>query len=180
MIARFALATVLALSLARPTVGAELSRSGYADGMRVLLPLGAAAGSAVAGDWEGLKQLAFSGAVTVALTEGLKHTVDSERPDRAGNDSFPSGHAATAFAGASYVYYRYGWQWGLPAELAAAGVAWAQVEDRRHHWVDVLAAAGLANLSSFVYVDGRTPDVIVMPIVGGKKDSFGVLIKLGF
>jgi membrane-associated phospholipid phosphatase len=37
-----------------------------------------------------------------------------------------------------------GWQWGLPAYLAAGFVGYSRVEAKQHHWWDVAASAGIA------------------------------------
>ncbi len=49
------------------------------------------------GDWDGFWQAGFS--IGAASGVGLigKTTIDAERPDKSGNDSFPSNHTANAF-----------------------------------------------------------------------------------
>ncbi len=56
----------------------------------------AAAVPAYKGDWEGFWQAGFS--IGAASGIGLigKTTIDAERPDKSGNDSFPSNHTANA------------------------------------------------------------------------------------
>lgn len=94
---------------------------------------------AVHGDWTGDLQAAGSMGAAFALTTGLKELVHERRPDGSDRKSFPSGHAGTAFAAAATLQNRYGWQVGLPAQLAAAFVGFSRVEARKHHWYDVVA-----------------------------------------
>nr|WP_279347234.1 phosphatase PAP2 family protein [Govania unica] len=79
----------------------------------------------------------------MGATYGLKKTVHRERPDMSDNESFPSGHAARAFAGASYLQFRYGSAYGLPMYLASGAVGWSRVDARKHHWTDVIASGVL-------------------------------------
>lgn len=72
------------------------------------------------GDEEGALQAGLSIAAAQGMAQLLKHTVDETRPDGSDDHSFPSGHAATAFAAASSIYRRRGPDEGIPA-LALAG-----------------------------------------------------------
>ncbi len=88
-------------------------------------------------------------AVTLVVTEGLKAVVHERRPDGSSNDSFPSGHAALAFAAASYFDVRYGAENRTLVPIAygaAALTALSRVEARKHFAGDVAAGAliGLA------------------------------------
>lgn len=75
----------------------------------------------------------------LAVTELLKSAVHEQRPN-GGEHSFPSGHAAGAFALAKVMADSHpkwkGWSYGL-----AAGVAWSRVDLRAHHGYDVAAGA---------------------------------------
>jgi membrane-associated phospholipid phosphatase len=152
----------------------------YGDIAQAAIPAAAVIGSAAIGDWPGLAQFAASGTVTVLSTFALKAAVRERRPDGSDNRSLPSGHASYAFAGASYLLFRYGWQVGLPAELAAAGVAWSRVDARKHHWYDVTASAAIAHLSGFVLVDPDHPDRSITPWVETRKPGFGIVARLAF
>lgn len=90
-------------------------------------------------DKKGLFQLAASYGTTMASVNILKQVVDRERPNAENNNSFPSGHTASAFSAASFLHYRYGWQYGVPAYIAA-GVVGLSRTDSNHHFVgDVIA-----------------------------------------
>jgi membrane-associated phospholipid phosphatase len=58
------------------------------------------------GDWEGFRQAGYS--VVTASGVGLlgKSLIGAERPDKNGNDSFPSNHTANAFAAATTLNLR--------------------------------------------------------------------------
>ena len=94
-------------------------------------------------DWEGLKQGAFTGALTMGIGSGLKYLIDKERPDKSNNKSFPSLHTGFSFAGATFIQRRYGWEWGIPAYAVATYVGWSRVYGKKHDWVDVTAGAVL-------------------------------------
>lgn len=120
-----------------------------------------------------------STAVTMGLTYGLKYAVDDTRPN-GGRRSFPSGHTAWAFAGAAFVHQRYGWEWGLPANIAATAVAVSRVDGDFHRWRDVIASALIANTSAFFLVDHMDERVTLMPMIGGRKPSFGIVGAIRF
>jgi hypothetical protein len=81
-----------------------------------------------------------------AYVQALKFTVQRERPDGSNDVSFPSGHAASAFATAGVLQQHYGWKVGIPATLVAGYVATARVHDNKHYLSDVIfgAAMGIA------------------------------------
>lgn len=110
---------------------------------------------------------------------GLKRAVDRERPD-GGGLSFPSGHTSGAFSGASYLHYRYGWEYGLPAYLTAAAVGYSRVVADKHYWTDVLAGAAIANLSAFLLDDPINQRVTVLPMLDARKPSFGIVASIRF
>lgn len=101
-------------------------------------------------DHNGAVQLAESTLAAFAVTEGLKYAVNERRPN-GGNHSFPSGHATLAFAGAGYVFERYGWKAGVPLELVATVVGVARVKSHDHHWYDVVAGAAIGTGSAVLF-----------------------------
>ena len=117
--------------------------------------------------------------MTLGTTHALKFVVDRERPNGSGK-SFPSGHTASAFLGASYLHYRYGWEYALPAYAAAAIVGYSRVEADEHHWEDVVAGAAIANLSAYVLTDELDESVSIVPFIDWHKQSFGIVAKLRF
>lgn len=85
-------------------------------------------------------------AVNVGITEVLKHVVTERRPDKSGDDSFPSRHTSWAynlgFIGGRELY-RFS-PWSVPAfHAVASAVGMQRVMARRHHPHDVLAGAAI-------------------------------------
>ncbi len=95
-------------------------------------------------DWTGVAQLTLDTVATVGTAYALKHVVPEWRPDHSDKQSFPSDTAALAFAPAQFVWDRYGWEYGVPAYLAAGFVGYSRVDAKKHHWYDVAASAGIA------------------------------------
>ena len=151
----------------------------YGDIAQIAIPGFAGVASLYRKDYDGALQLAVGTSATLALVGGIKYAADTERPD-GGARSFPSGHTAAAFAGASYLHYRYGWEWGLPTYVAAAVVGYSRVEADRHYWYDVVAGAAMANLIAYVVTDRFDEDVVIIPVLDLGKHDFGLLARFRF
>lgn len=120
------------------------------DVLLALLPATAGISTLTLHDYEGTTQLVKSTALALGSTLLLKYTVDEERPT-GGNHSFPSGHASISFSSAEFIRKRYGWDYGLPAYLAATFVGFSRVESEQHYFHDVLAGAALGIGSSYLF-----------------------------
>lgn len=91
------------------------------------------------------------------LTEALKHTTSQPRPDFSDNHTFPSGHTALAFVGASVLHREYGYisPWVSLSGYAVASLTEALRVRHYAHWTSDLSmgsAVGLmsANLAYFI------------------------------
>ena len=76
----------------------------------------------------------------------LKAMIKEERPDHSDNKSFPSGHAAMAFAAARSIdkEFRKDCIWiPIAGYAAATAVGIERVASDRHHWYDVVAGAAV-------------------------------------
>ncbi|MET3026179.1 phosphatase PAP2 family protein [Flavobacterium sp. UW10123] len=82
---------------------------------------------------------------------GLKSISHVERPDGSSNNSFPSGHTATAFMGAEFLYQEYKdksiW-YGIAGYAVATGTGLFRIYNNRHWLTDVAAGAGIGILST--------------------------------
>lgn len=80
---------------------------------------------------------------------GVKTLTRVERPDGSSRNSFPSGHTATAFAGAEILRREY-WNvspWiGVAGYAVAAGTGFLRMYNNRHWLTDVVAGAGFGIL----------------------------------
>lgn len=105
------------------------------------LPVAGGAYALYTGDRRGFLQIGTSVAGAYGVSLLLQQVVKEERPDHSGWDSFPSDSTAIAFAAASAIQVRYGWDYGLPSYAIAAFVGYSRVHADKHHWGDVAAGA---------------------------------------
>ena len=165
------LATALSLSMLSSPAAYAVTNNTWADISDV--SVFALAGSAlvvpvVRDDWEGARQAALS----LGTAEGIallgKATIHEQRPDQSDNNSFPSGHSALAFASATTMYKRYGWEVGVPAYALATLTASARVAARKHHWYDALAGAAIGSSSGWLFTDAFNNKVQLIPWADSK------------
>jgi membrane-associated phospholipid phosphatase len=129
----------------------------------IALPASGLLTAALHKDKHGALQFAEAYGATMAIVYVLKPIVDRQRPD-GGGQSFPSGHSASAFAGAAFLQRRYGWSYGVPAYAIATFVAWSRVESKRHWTSDVIAGGAIGIASNLVFTH-RLSKVTVQPTV---------------
>lgn len=128
----------------------------------------------------------------------LKDITKVERPDGSSNNSFPSGHTATAFAGAEFLWQEYKdksiW-YGISGYLVAAGTGAFRITNNRHWFTDVAAGAGIGILSTkaaywmYPYLSKKVftknkntqkenkVSSIVIPYYNGKQMGCGVVMQ---
>lgn len=114
----------------------------------LLLPWGVkAAGGATRSGWGRMAVSQGVGAVlTVGATKLVKHSADELRPDGSDRRSFPSGHAAIAYMGATMMTRELAWRspwYGFGGYAVASAVGMQRVMSRRHYPTDVAAGAGI-------------------------------------
>jgi len=85
------------------------------------------------------------------FTHSVKRIINKKRPNGS-NYSFPSGHTASAFTGASFLQLRYGWKVGIPAYLLASYVGYTRIKANKHDKWDVLGGAVVGIGSSLLFV----------------------------
>ncbi|RTY90606.1 phosphatase PAP2 family protein [Flavobacterium sp. GT3R68] len=124
----------------------------------------------------------------------LKRITNIERPDGT-SYSFPSGHTATAFAGAEFLWQEYKdksiW-YGISGYAVATATGIFRIINNKHWLTDVAAGAGIGILSTKIaywlnpYMkakifnsteDAKTVSMIV-PFYNGKEIGLGLLLNL--
>lgn len=96
-------------------------------------------------------------AITTAFVFPIKKITKETRPDFSGNNSFPSGHTAIAFASAEFLRQEYkDDQWiGYAGYAVATATGILRMYNNKHYLGDVIAGAGFgiasAKLSYFLY-----------------------------
>jgi hypothetical protein len=103
-------------------------------------------------DWPRLlASAAMSYGIMAAFVNGIKYTAKEMRPDGTSANSWPSGHTATAFVGATLLHKEYGLTRSPWWSVAGYGVATAtgvmRVLNNRHWVSDVMSGAGIGILS---------------------------------
>lgn len=139
---------------------------------QIVLPATGLAVAAFHRDGKGVVQLAEAFGTTMAVVYILKPVVDRTRPN-GGSQSFPSGHAASAFAGAAFLQIRYGWGWGVPAYAAAVFVAYSRVESKEHWTSDVIAGGALGIAGNLVFTR-RYRKLSVQPLLGPRSAGLAI------
>ena len=104
-------------------------------------------------DWPRLlASAAISYGIMAGFVNGIKYTAKEMRPDGSTANSWPSGHTATAFVGASLLHKEYGLTRSPWWSVAGYGVATAtgvmRVLNNRHWISDVMSGAGIGIMST--------------------------------
>ena len=112
--------------------------------------------------------------VSQVVVEGMKRSIGRDRPSGE-CCSFPSGHAATAFAVASVLERHLGYRASWPALVGATYVATSRLVDHRHFVSDVLMGAGVGTAVGWTVVGTRGRSGYAMqpvPVKGGMLIAF--------
>lgn len=169
----FAATIVTVTLLAPPAALAKSTTETLGDVGQMAIP---AAGLVAAGlhrDKKGVVQLAEALGTTMAVVYILKPAIDRTRPN-GGSQSFPSGHAASAFAGAAFLQLRYGWAYGIPATAAAVFVGYSRVESKEHWTSDVIAGGAIGVAANLVFTR-RYRKLAVAPVAG--PQTLGIVFR---
>jgi PAP2 superfamily protein len=131
--------------------------------------------------------------VTQVYTNALKLAVRRDRPDGSNQRSFPSGHAANAFAFAGVVGKHYGPRAEAAGYAVASYIALSRCAANKHHFSDVFAGAGLGLVigRSVVRRNGRPPgsadgsvprtfEIAFAPDAGPSGDGSGLALRVAF
>lgn len=150
--------------------GSSLNALGAAVGIWVL---------AGAADRPGLQATASDLARSLLLASSmvvpLKRIAGRSRPDHSDRRSFPSGHAANAFAMSTALARRYGVRAGVPLYALAALTALARIQDQRHYLSDAVAG-GVLGVAAGWAVTELPPRVAWGPT--GSAGGWGIEVRI--
>ena len=136
---------------------------------------------------------AMSYGIMALLVNTIKYTAKEMRPDGSSANSWPSGHTATSFVGATILHKEYGLTRSPWFSVAGYGIATAtgvmRVLNNRHWVSDVLSGAGIGILSgelayalSDIFFKGkglRRNDIPGMASVIDHPSFFSISMGLG-
>jgi len=128
-------------------------------------------------DEEGREEFYWAYGTMMATTVALKYTVKEKRPDNDDEDSFPSGHTASAMAGATFIHKRYGFKYAIPAYIGAIYTGYSRIKVNRHHPHDVWVGAAIGAVSSWYFVDPKKR-LNIVPL--GDTEYQGVSVNYKF
>lgn len=122
----------------------------FGPAMTVGLKLGGVEGRS---DWPRLfASAAMSYGIMAGFVNGIKYTAKEMRPDGSTANSWPSGHTATSFVGATLLHKEYGLTRSPWYSVAGYGVATAtgimRILNNRHWISDVMSGAGIGIMST--------------------------------
>jgi len=122
----------------------------FGPAMTLGLKLGGVEGRS---DWgRFLASAAMSYGIMAGFVNGIKYTAKEMRPDGSTANSWPSGHTATSFVGATILHKEYGLTVSPWFSIVGYGVATAtgvmRVLNNRHWVSDVLSGAGIGIMST--------------------------------
>ena len=136
--------------------------------------------------------LATSYMLVAATTIPLKTITHVQRPDGSSFNSFPSGHTATAFASAEFLWQEYKdvsvW-YGISGYIVATGTGIFRIYNDRHWLTDVSAGAGIGILCTktaywlypkvqkLLFKKPSKTAVLVAPFYNGSQAGIGLLSR---
>ncbi|MBG6062295.1 hypothetical protein IWX83_002093 [Flavobacterium sp. CG_9.1] len=136
--------------------------------------------------------LAASYLLVAATTLPLKNITHVQRPDGSSFNSFPSGHTATAFASAEFLWQEYKdvsvW-YGISGYIIATGTGFFRMYNDRHWLTDVAAGAGIGvlctktaywlypKMQKLLFKKETKATVIITPFYNGRQTGIGLLRK---
>ncbi|MBQ9556705.1 MAG: phosphatase PAP2 family protein [Muribaculaceae bacterium] len=133
-------------------------------------------------------------AVMAGFVNGIKYTASELRPDGSTHNSWPSGHTATAFVGATILHKEYGltrspW-YSIAGYTVATATGVMRVLNNRHWISDVLSGAGIGILSTelaygicdllFKEKGLLMNDLSIYPDLSKKPSFFSISMGIGF
>lgn len=152
------------------TICSALSRRAHADFItemgnytQVIVPAYALGMAMNEDGWDGAKQFAFAFTSMEIALGGTKAIVREKRPDGSDRKSFPSGHTAAAFSGATFIHRRYGFKQAIIPYILAAFTGYSRIHAEKHWVHDCVAGAALSALTTWMFVGRYNVAVTASP-----------------
>ncbi len=161
------------LMSAQATASTRNTVRNFGDLGQHVVPIAAAGMSVYLKDFQGLKQYAFSSTMIMSAVYTVKYAVDRKRPV-SGSCSFPSGHTASAFMGATYISRRYGMRYAWPFYMGAAYVGYSRVYAKKHYISDVMASVGLCVLLNHFLITPSCHHINLCPFLNSKRCGLSI------
>jgi len=149
------------------------------DVIQIALPVAALGGTYIADDTEGRWMLVKGFGLNMATVHTTKQLVGKWRPRGQNADSFPSGHTAAAFGGATFIQTRYGYSYGVPAYALATFVGYSRITSENHYADDVVAGASVAMLSNWAFTEPFVDDVTLSATMKNGGVTLAANIPIG-
>ena len=108
--------------------------------------------------------------VSQVIVRSLRYSIRRDRPSGETCCSFPSGHAATAFAAASVIERHFGRRLAWPTLAAATYVGMSRLHANRHYLSDVVFGAAVGTAVGWTVVGRHGRDsyaLLPVPVRGG-------------
>ena len=102
--------------------------------------------------------------ITEVMVEPLKFATHRQRPDGSNYQSFPSGHSAVTFAGATVLERHLGWKKAALAYAIAAYVASSRLHDNVHYLSDVVMGAAVGTIAGRAVTEHGRETWSFMPV----------------
>lgn len=167
--AHFVFAFILVLLTCIASVEAaqkKCNRSGrdskFANFGKTAMPIATLGVNAFHLDWLGA-------IISQGMTHGL-YAIGRESENKIGkrrpcgcNGAFPSGHMIVYGVNASFLHYRYGWQYGLPAYAMTIAFSVDRVRHKAHSWGDMIGTFAITNAIMYLITPRFTEDVKYLP-----------------
>lgn len=110
-------------------------------------------------DKESFSQFLKHFLVLNGTTHLMKFLIDEKRPNSDKYESFPSGHTAAAFGGATFMHFRYSFDEAKYLYLMSIFTGFSRLYADKHHLQDVLASVALSFLTSYIFVNKKNDKI---------------------
>jgi hypothetical protein len=158
-----------------PLTNTEQHYKDLGEGIDFALPVAAAAVVIYKRDWKGAGDLVESSLLTIGTAYALSRIVVERQPDGEPH-SFPSVNSAIGASGASFLWSRYGWQYGLPAFLFKQVAGYSLGRGKQDRWYDSVASSAIASGFNFLLTPRFRKHAVYSefePLPGGGMMRFG-------